>query len=264
MIRYLDEKIANYEVCVILPSGYDQTKKYRTIYMHDGGETAKQAANYIDHLILSEQIEPLIVIGIEPIDRKNDYTPWEAPSLAPHGPTFEGRAQVYLHTVVTEIKPYIDAHYATNPEPSHTAISGCSLGGLVSIFASYYYPEVFHQYISLSASFWYEDVLRYLQGEKIERQGNIHLKPTVNRQSHQLYLYVGELEGIYKETIQKHMVDYTKKAHLEFIKEGYLESNLLFASDPEGTHDDLFFTNYFIQSLRWLYGRETKNEKLDR
>jgi predicted alpha/beta superfamily hydrolase len=60
--------------------------------------------------------------------------------------------------------------YAANPEPSHTAISGSSLGGLVSTFASYYYPEVFHQYISyisLSASFWYEDVLRYLQGEKI-------------------------------------------------------------------------------------------------
>lgn len=29
MIRYLNEKMANYEVCV--PSGYDQTKKYRTI-----------------------------------------------------------------------------------------------------------------------------------------------------------------------------------------------------------------------------------------
>ncbi|WP_436799745.1 alpha/beta hydrolase-fold protein [Peribacillus frigoritolerans] len=152
--------------------------------------------------------------------------------------------------------------YATNPEPSHTAISGCSLGGLISIFSSYYYPEVFHQYISLSTSFWYEDVL--LQGEKIERQGNIHVKPTVNRQDHQLYLYVGELEGIYKETVQKHMVDFTKKAHLEFIKEGYSESNLLFASDPEGTHDDLFFTNYFIQSLRWLYGIENKNETTER
>lgn len=215
MIQYLDEKIANYEVCVILPSSYDQSKKYRTIYMHDGGETAMQAANYIDHLILSGQIEPLIVIGIEPIDRNNDYTPWEAPSLAPHASTFEGQAQIYLHTVVTEIKPYIDAHYATNPEPSHTAISGCSLGGLVSIFASYHYPEVFHQYISLSASFWYEDVLNYLQGEKIERQGNIYIKPTVNRQDHQLYLYVGQLEGIYKETIQQHMVNYTKKAHQE-------------------------------------------------
>ncbi|MGE6375963.1 alpha/beta hydrolase [Peribacillus muralis] len=253
MFRYLDKKIANYEVCVSLPSSYDQTKKYRTIYMHDGGETAKQAANYIDHLILSGQIEPLIVIGIEPINRNDNYTPWAAPSLAPHHPDFGGKAQVYLHTLVTEIKPYIDAHYATNPEPSHTAISGCSLGGLVSIFASYHYPEVFHQYISLSASFWYEDVLRYLQGKKIVRQGKSYTKPTVNRQNHQLYLYVGELEGIYKETTQKHMVDYTKKAHLEFIKEGYLENHLSFESDPNGTHDDLFFSNYFIQSLHRLF-----------
>ncbi|WP_340372001.1 alpha/beta hydrolase-fold protein [Peribacillus sp. FSL E2-0218] len=254
MIRYLNKKVADHEVCVILPSGYDQTKKYRTIYMHDGGKTAMQAVNYIDHLILSGQIEPLIVIGIAPIHRNDDYTPWAAPSLAPQGTDFGGQAHAYLHTVVTEIKPYIDAHYATNPEPSHTAISGCSLGGLVSIFASYYHPEVFHQYISLSPSFWYEDVLRYLQGEKIERQGKSYSKPPVNRQNHQLYLYVGELEGIYKETAQKHMVDYTKKAHLEFIKEGYLESNLLFELNPEGTHDDLFFSNYFIEALRRLFG----------
>lgn len=93
-----------------------------------------------------------------------------------------------------------------------------------------------------------------IPNDLIERQGNIHLKPTVNRQDHQLYLYVGELEGIYKETIQKHMVDYTKNTHLEFTKEGYLESNLLYASDPKGTHDDLFFTTYFIQSLHWLFG----------
>ncbi|WP_285767258.1 alpha/beta hydrolase-fold protein [Peribacillus sp. SI8-4] len=253
MVRYVTNKIADYEVCVILPSSYDHTKKYRTIYMHDGGETAKQAVNHIDHLILSGQIEPLIVIGIDSINRNDDYTPWAAPSLAPHRGGFGGHAAAYLHTVVTEIKPYIDVHYATNPAPSHTAISGCSLGGLVSIFASYYYPEVFHQYISLSPSFWYEDVLRYLQGEKIERQGKSYTKPTVNRQNHQLYLYVGELEGIYKQTAQKHMVDYTKKAHLEFIKEGYSEDHLSFESDPEGTHDDLFFSTYFVHALRRLF-----------
>ncbi|WP_375090103.1 hypothetical protein [Peribacillus sp. RS7] len=54
------------------------------------------------------------------------------------------------------------------------------------------------------------------------------------------------------------------KAHIEFIKEGYLESNLLFELDPEGTHDDLFFSNYFNQSLRWLFRMENKNETLDR
>ncbi|WP_286176907.1 hypothetical protein [Bacillus sp. AFS017274] len=42
-----------------------------------------------------------------------------------------------------------------------------------------------------------------------------------------------------------------------------MESRLLFASDPEGTHDDLFFSNYFIQSLRWLFGRENKNETVN-
>ncbi|MBD8006276.1 alpha/beta hydrolase [Bacillus norwichensis] len=253
MILFHSEKIAHYEIRVILPSGYDSTKQYRTIYMHDGGDTAIQCVDYIDHLIISGQIEPLIIIGIEPNDRHNDYTPWAAPSLAPHTPMFGGQAKAYLQTVVTKIKPYIDAHYATNPAPSHTAISGCSFGGLVSIFASYYYPEVFHQYISLSASFWYKDVLQFIQGKQVNRQEHTYIKPTVNRENHQLYLYVGELEGIYKDTIQAHMVDYTKKAHREFIEEGYLESKLLFELNPEGTHDDLFFSKYFIRALHWLY-----------
>ncbi|MGG0847105.1 hypothetical protein [Peribacillus simplex] len=43
-----------------------------------------------------------------------------------------------------------------------------------------------------------------------------------------------------------------------------MKSNLLFESDPEGTHDDLFFSTYFIQSLRWLFGIENKTETLDR
>lgn len=214
-----------------------------------------QGINYIDHLIITGKIEPLIIIGIDPIDRRHDYTPWEAAPLAPNAPNFGGQADKYLHTVVSEIKPYIDAHYATNPAPSHTAICGCSFGGLVSIFASYYYPDVFHQYISLSASFWYEDVLPFFQGKEVERKGKLYSKPAVNRQNHQLYLYVGQLEGIYKDNLQKHMVDYSMKACPEFINEGYGESNLLFKVDPNGTHDDMFFSKYFIDALCWLYGR---------
>lgn len=253
MIQMKKEKIANYDVSIVLPTDYDETKQYRIIYMHDGGNAAIQAMNYIDHLIITKQIEPIIFIGIEPINRNNDYTPWEAPDLMPNAPRLGGQAKAYLDVVVTQIKPYIDKHYATNPEPSHTAIAGCSYGGLVSVFASYYYPEVFHQYIILSASFWYEDVLRYVQGEEVVRQENSYVKPAVDRQHHQMYLYVGEFEGIYRDSLQKNMVAYTKKAYEEFAKEGYAKDNILFEVHPEGTHDVYFFSPHFIKALRWLY-----------
>ncbi|WP_205410335.1 alpha/beta hydrolase [Gracilibacillus timonensis] len=248
------EKIHNYQVNVVLPTNYDSEKQYRTIYMHDGGNAATQAMNYIDHLIITEQIEPIILVGIVPIDRNNDYTPWETSSLLPNQPNLGGQADEYLHILVHEIKPYIDLHYATNAAPSHTAIAGCSFGGLVSIFASYYYPKVFHDYIILSASFWYDGLLPYLQGDLVTRSGRSYQKPIINRKNHRMYLYVGEIEGIYRDSAQKHMVEYTKKAYAELKKEGFSDSNLLFETHPEGTHDVYFFSPHFIRALRWLYG----------
>lgn len=257
LIQMKSEKIQDYQVNVVLPTGYDSEKKYRTIYMQDGGNAATQAMNYIDHLIITEQIEPMILVGIVPVDRNNDYTPWEAPSLLPNQPNLGGHAIEYLHVLVHEIKPFIDLNYASNPSPSHTAIAGCSFGGLVSIFASYYYPKVFHDYIILSASFWYDGLLPYLQGEEIIRQGKSYQKPAINRENHQMYLYVGEIEGIYRNSAQKHMTEYTKKAYDELKKEGFADSNLLLETHPEGTHDVYFFSPHFIRALRWLYGNKT-------
>lgn len=254
MIQIKSEKIDNYQVNIALPSGYHVENNYRTIYMHDGGNGATQVMNYIDHLIISKQIEPVIIVGIIPNNRNDDYTPWEAPSLLPNVPTLGGQAKNYLDTLVNKIKPFIDANYATNPASSHTTISGCSFGGLVSIFASYYYPEVFHHYIILSASFWYDGVLQYMQGEEIIRNGTSYKKPVINRENHHMYLYVGEIEGIYRDTVQKHMVSDTKKACEELMKEGFQPENILFEQHPEGTHDAYFFSMHFLRALQWLYG----------
>ncbi len=259
MLQVQLEKIHHYQVTVVLPSGYNTSNKYRTIYMHDGGNAAIQAMNLIDHLIITKQIEPIIIVGIVPIDRNNDYTPWESPSFQPNTPNLGGEAEKYLHILVNHIKPVVDAKYATDPSPAHTAICGCSFGGLVSVFASYYYPEVFHHYIILSASFWYDGVLQYLQGEEIIRSGKSYKKPLINRKPHQMYLYVGELEGIYRDSAQMYMVDYTKKASVELMQEGFLDSKFLFETHPEGTHDVYFFSPHFIRALRWLYGNQARN-----
>lgn len=257
MIQIKSEKICGYELSIVLPSGYNTQNKYPTIYMHDGGNGAIQVINYIDHLILSKEIEPFIIVGIIPNNRNNNYTPWEAQSLLPNAPNLGGEAKEYLDTVVNKIKPYIDDNYATNPAPSHTAISGCSLGGLVSNFASYYYPEIFHHYIILSASFWYDGVIQYIQGQEIIRKETSYKKPIINRENHRMYLYVGEREGIYRESVQKHMVDFTKKAHKELVQEGFRVENILFEQNPEGTHDTYFFSMHFLRGLQWLYGNKS-------
>ncbi|WMT39952.1 alpha/beta hydrolase-fold protein [Paenibacillus sp. D2_2] len=65
---------------------------------------------------------------------------------------------------------------------------------------------------------------------------------------------VGDKEGIYKETRQRHMVEHTKEAHQLWLDKGMGAAGLKLAVEPEGTHDDLFMMKHFPESLKWLFG----------
>lgn len=41
LLQIRTEIIHDYPVTIVLPTGYDTSKKYATIYMHDGGNAAK-------------------------------------------------------------------------------------------------------------------------------------------------------------------------------------------------------------------------------
>ena len=60
------------------------------------------------------------------------------------------RADAYLRFLVEELKPDIDARYATLPGPEGTAVMGSSMGGLISLYALCEYPQVFGAAAALS------------------------------------------------------------------------------------------------------------------
>lgn len=252
-------EINQYKVTIVLPIGYTKTKRYPTVYMHDGGNGAKQALNYLEHLIVSKQITPFILIGVEPRNRNDDYTPWPADSLLPDTPRLGGHAKAYLTILATEIKPYIDTHYATKPQAADTTIGGCSYGGLVTLFASYYFPDIFGNYILLSASFWFEDLIPFLSGEKLVKEQTVYQKSHIDRTNHKLYGYLGEIEGIYRQGPQQSMVEQSKKAFAILREEGFTTETARFDTCAEGTHDVFFFTKHFLLAIRWLLGT-TKGE----
>jgi len=53
------------------------------------------------------------------------------------------RSDAYLRYLVEELKPAIDAAYATRPGRESTFVMGSSMGGLVSVYAMCEYPQVF-------------------------------------------------------------------------------------------------------------------------
>lgn len=93
----------------------------------------------------------VIVVGIwNTPDRVLEYTP-ALPATAGRGMLDRfirrwgsaPRSGAYLHFLVDELKPFIDTAYRTLPDPTHTAIMGSSMGGLISLSALTTYPNVF-------------------------------------------------------------------------------------------------------------------------
>ena len=150
-------------VWVYLPPGYaaDPARRYPVLYMHDGQNLFDAAASYAgewqvdescENLILSGQVQPLIVVGIENggAARMDEYTPW------PDKEYGGGKADAYLAALKNILKPEIDRRYRTLPGAANTFMAGSSLGGLLSAYAGYTDPDTWGGIIALSPSYWWD------------------------------------------------------------------------------------------------------------
>lgn len=149
-----------------LPPSYAAAanRRFPVLYMHDGqnlfdpttahvGE-AWEVDRIITELAASGDLPEIMVVGIW-----NTPLRWPEYMLPAPFEAVEGGAQLrvaferergsppigdaYLRFIVTELKPFVDAHYRTRPEQEATLIMGASMGGLISLAAWCTYPEVF-------------------------------------------------------------------------------------------------------------------------
>ncbi|MBW4082230.1 alpha/beta hydrolase [Paenibacillus sp. S150] len=237
------EEVRGRRLMIYLPRSYGtEGRKYPVVYLQDEGSVMRQTTNYLEHLSITGELPELIFVGIATPDRNHEYTPWPRAAATPGSPDFGGGGSGYLKELVEVIKPYIDRHYATLPGRADTGLIGYSLGGLISMYAYYLYPDIFGRIGLLSASFWYEGMLEYMRTRVATPCGP------------QLYMYVGELEGLYKTNVQKQMVPSTRKAHRLLKEQGLSEQVLRFDTDRQGTHDSVFFSRQLPAALKWLFG----------
>ena len=156
--------VAARNVDVWLPPGYSATKRYAVLYMQDGqmlfdARTTwnKQAWNVdaaLTRLAAAGRISDAIVVGIwnSGATRHSEYFPEKSlPFVAePLRTRFTKEALTgvpladrYLRFLVEELKPAIDARYATRPGRESTFLMGSSMGGMISLYAMSEYPEIF-------------------------------------------------------------------------------------------------------------------------
>lgn len=149
---------------IYLPPSYDAetSRSYPVLYMHDGqnlfsASTAAfgvewQVDETLDQLYAEQVIEELIVVGIDNTsDRLGEYTP--SKDAEGRG----GKGDVYARFIAGEVKPWIDSNYRTQCEAENTAVMGSSLGGLISFYMGWNFPDHFSMAGALSTSLWWDE-----------------------------------------------------------------------------------------------------------
>lgn len=245
------EKHAGRELLIYLPPSYDQAAyPFPVVYVQDSGDLFDPVLNgnlyHLELRFAAGTLPEMILVGITSYDRIHEYTPWSAQKLPSgrHYDHFGGRASQYLQTVTQELKPWMDRNFYTDPRAESTGIVGKSLGGLVSLFAAYVYPEVFGRIGAMSASLWYEGFVEFME----ERQLDSRLR---------IYMDIGSLEGLTKSNRQRLMQSLTDEAAAVLSHSELKEDQFFFARYEGQDHEADAFYRRFPEMMEWLFARHT-------
>ncbi len=175
------------EINVWLPAGYAKgTARYSVLYVLDGARD--QDFGHIAGLgqlgELSGTYETLIVVGVQTRKRIWELTPKAFDPRYVKAFPQNGGAALFRRFLTEEVVPYIDSHFRTGPGRT---LMGESLAGLFVIDTLLESPRSFDDYISVSASLWWDD-------RALTRKG-VALPPADALANRRLYLTMGNEGG---------------------------------------------------------------------
>ena len=145
---------------IYLPEGYRQgdTTTYPVTYLLDGS-----ADEDFIHIVGLYQFNSFswinrvpksIVVGIATVDRRRDFTfPTQVEKARAAYPT-AGHSDKFIAFIKNELQPFIEKKYRGT---GHRTIIGQSLGGLLATQILLQQPALFHQYIIVSPSLWWNN-----------------------------------------------------------------------------------------------------------
>ncbi|WP_062055505.1 alpha/beta hydrolase [Aquimarina longa] len=171
-----------YSINVLYPPSYNSSNSYRTIYMLDGDDYFKEAAD----VIVASNKENIILIGIGYADKNRRGTDYSYPKDIDF-PSASGGAKEFINFINQELIPHIENKIGI--ESSDRTLFGHSLGGYLALYITFQQGQLnpFDNIIAASSNFmWYNAYLFDLEQQYFDTQN------TLNKS---LYITVGDLEG---------------------------------------------------------------------
>ena len=238
---YIPQLDKTRKVWALLPYNYHKTDKcYPVLYLQDAQNLFNEGSPFgnweIDQKlsILAEYGRgDIIIIAIENghEDRIDEYV-LDADSIAKNA-----SGKKYVRFMADTLKPYVDSVYRTKPEREFTGIGGSSLGGLISIYSGFLYPEVYSKLMIFSPSLWVNPEYDF---------------PMMNFKypyDTKIYMYGGEIEG---SEMTERMQEFQQR--MDNSENQYsVQFNFKMSMNPEGRHQEFFWSQEFPRAVEWLF-----------
>lgn len=197
------------QLSVMLPKKYDKDKKYPLLIMHDGqnlffdDEAAFGVSWGLRDIYNKTDLNDRIVVGIAQasgLARLDEYNPFLSDMPISLGETPRmtgGKGDSYIHDIIDGVIPFMDSHYRV--DLADITIGGSSMGGLISLYATLTYPDVFKNAICLSSAFWISetDILKYIKKTRKKHKGKIYMD-TGNKEDKNDFTYLKSNNLVYQ------------------------------------------------------------------
>lgn len=227
-------------ISVLLPHDYyDTDKNYPVLYLHDGQNLFDDYAPY-GNWGVDKALERLSSLGksdliIVAIDhggelRIKELLPFKTRRFK------DSEGELYLQFMMDTLKPLIDGKYRVKHGRESTGIGGSSLGGLISLYAGFRYPDVFGKLLIFSPSLWISNDIYMLA---LNFPNNYHTD---------FYLYAGGLES------ETHLDSVTKLAQILTGKNAFNGNiDIKFVTNPNGRHQEVYWGEQFPLAADFLF-----------
>lgn len=184
-------------ISVYIPKGVNTGDSLYVIYLLDSEHHFHTVTGIVQSLVDYEQIPKTMVVGIQTTNRPRDYLPKINGDPQTKFQKFvkskwpDSGQDKFLTFLNDELFPYIDKNYTTYP---HRTIIGHSNGGTLALSALFERPELFNNYLAISANGWwsYDEIIQ-----------NSKKLIEINRPKQKLFLSVaGEGSQFYTGTLE--------------------------------------------------------------
>ncbi len=221
-----------HELRVFDPPGYEENhlKRYPVLYMQDGqnlffpdeafGGQSWRIGETLAVLDQMNAVDKMIVVGIYPRSRNREYT---RPGYREYG-----------RFLVEELKPHVDRHFRTLGDAASTAVMGSSLGGVVSFYLAWEYPQVFGMAACMSSTFGWNDDLRERVAAEEKRPVRFYLDSGWPRDNYEV----------------------TRDMRTRLLQRGYEDGrDLHYLAFPEAMHNERFWALRAHIPIQLFFGR---------